>query len=136
MKILQDIATAVRLTGEVRKAREAGASGVQVKPVYTVPDVRLGYWGFTPESSLFYERRWKPVRDVFKTFPEEAQYDLTFTPEDDGWTSRVELWEKSLRDALPADMYLEAMAILRDWVRRCMERRAEQLSVESRNGHH
>ena len=32
MKILQDIATAVRLTGEVRKARKTGASGVQVKP--------------------------------------------------------------------------------------------------------
>ena len=50
MKILQDIATAVRLTGEVRKARKTGASGVQVKPVYTVPAVRFGYWGFTMEG--------------------------------------------------------------------------------------
>ena len=55
MKILQDIATAVRLTGEVRKARKTGASGVhQVKPVYTVPAVRFGYWGFTMEGCLFY----------------------------------------------------------------------------------
>ena len=65
MKILQDIATAVRLTGEVRKARKTGASGVQVKPVYTVPAVRFGYWGFTMEGCLFYGPKWQPLRDVF-----------------------------------------------------------------------
>ena len=130
MNILQDIKTAIKLTGEVRKAREAGASGVQVKPVYTVPAVHFGYWGFTPEACLFYGEKWKPVRDVFKTFPEETQHALTFAPKDDEWTSRVELWEEPLREALSPDMYMEAMAILCDWVFRCMKRRAAEMEAE------
>lgn len=39
MQIFQDIKTAVKMTGEIRKARKAGADAVQIKPVYTVPCV-------------------------------------------------------------------------------------------------
>ena len=87
MKILQDIATAVRLTGEVRKARKTGASGVQVKPVYTVPAVRFGYWGFTMEGCLFYGPKWQPLRDVFDNLPEKTQHELTFAPKAGEWAT-------------------------------------------------
>ena len=125
--ILQDIKTAAKVFSEVRKAREAGANAVQIKPVYRVPVVNPGYWGFTPEACLFYGRKWQPLRGVFNSFPEETQHALTFAPKDDEWTSRVEFWEKPLREALPPELYAEAMAILCEWVLRCMERRAAEI---------
>lgn len=127
--ILADITTAVKLTAQVRRERKEG-SPAHLAKVYRVPVVDFGYWGFTPEACLFYEEKWSPVRDVFHSFPKEVQHALTFAPKDDEWTSRVEFWEKSLRKALPPDMYMEAMAILCDWVLRCMKRRAEELGVE------
>ena len=127
--ILADITTAVKLTFDMRKERKEGHS-VRVEKVYRVPVVNFGYWGFTPESCLFYGEKWQPVRDVFHTFSEEIQHALTFVPKDDEWSSRVELWEEPLRKALPPDMYLEAMSILCDWVLRCMKRRAARAELE------
>ena len=121
--ILADITTAVKLTAQVRRSRNEGRN-VRLEAVYRVPLVNFGYWGFTPESCLFYGDKWKPVRDVFHTFPEETQHILTFTPKDGEWTSRVELWEKLLREALSPDLYLEAMTILSEWVLQCMKRQA------------
>ena len=115
MKILQDIATAVRLTGEVRKARKTGASGVQVKPVYTVPAVRLGYWGLTMEGCLFYGPKWQPLRDVFDSFPEETQHALCFSPNTGEWGDRVRFWQRELRSTLEPKLYHEMIHTLIQW---------------------
>lgn len=127
--ILADITTAVKLTAQVRQDRNEG-NDVRLEAVRRLPVVNFGYWGFTPEGCLFYGEKWKPVRDVFHSFPEETQYALTFAPKTGEWTSRVELWEKPLREALPPDLYAEAMAILCEWVLNCMKHRAEKLGVE------
>ena len=127
--IFTDMATAIKLTCDMRAERKEGYN-VRVEKVYRIPVIHTGYWSWTPESSPFYGEKWKPVRDVFKTFPEETQHALTFAPKDDEWASRVELWEEPLRKALPPDMYLEAMAILCDWVLRCMKRRAAKVELD------
>lgn len=122
--VFTDISIAIKLIGDVRRERKEGRD-VKMERVYRIPVINPGYWGFTPESCLFYTPKWKPVRDVFKCFPEEVQHALCFAPKDGEWTDRIELWEKPLRKALPSDMYLEAMAILCDWALRCMKRRAD-----------
>ena len=127
--IFKDIATAVRLTEKVRKGRKEGRN-VSLEVAYRLPGINFGYWGFTPEACLFYGGKWKPVRDMFHSFPEETQHALTFTPQDDEWVSRVELWEKPLREALSPELYAEAMVILCEWVLRCMKRRAAEAGVE------
>ena len=127
MKILQDIATAVRLTGEVRKARKNGASGVHVKPVYTVPVVRLGYWGFTMEGCLFYGPKWQPLRDVFDNLPEKTQHELTFAPKAGEWGDRVRFWKQELRNTLEPDLYHEMISTLIRWGIRCRRRALEEV---------
>lgn len=129
MKILQDIATAVKLTGEVRKARKAGASRVEVKPVYTVPAVRFGYWGFTMEGCLFCGPKWRPLRDVFSSFPEKTQHALTFSPKDGEWGDRVRFWKRELRDALEPKLYHEMIHTLIQWGIRCRRRTLEEATV-------
>lgn len=52
--IFTDIAAAVKLTGEVRKARKAGADAVQIKPVCTVPMLKTSYWVWTMEACLMH----------------------------------------------------------------------------------
>ena len=127
--IFSDIVAAVKLTEKIRRERKAGHN-VKLETIYRISVFNPGYWGFTPEACLFYEKKWKPVRDVFASFPEETQHALTFSPKEDEWTSRVELWEKPLREVLPPDLYAEAMAILCEWAFSCMKRRAEELEVE------
>ena len=127
MKILQDIATAVKLTGEIRKARKNGASGVHVKPVYTVPVVRLGYWGFTMEGCLFYGPKWQPLRDVFDSFPEETQHALCFAPNAGEWGDRVRFWQRELRSTLEPDLYHEMISTLIQWGIRCRRRALEEV---------
>lgn len=131
--ILTDTFTAVNLTSNIRRERKEGKD-VRLDKVYCIPVINPGYWGFTPEWCLFCEEKWKPIRDVFHNFPEETQHALTFTPKDWEWTDRIELWEKPLRDALPLDMYMEAMAILCDWALRCMKRRADIDEEVNMNG--
>lgn len=129
MNILQDIKTAVKLTGEVRRARKAGASGVQLQRVYSVPVFRLPYWGATMEGCLFYSRKWQPVQDVFDSFDAETQRALTFTPEAGAWTDRARFWQRELRPALEPELYHEAMLILVQWYIRCVKMRREGATV-------
>lgn len=123
MEFLQDIKTAVAVFGEVRKIRKAGASALLVKPVYTVPAVHFGYWGFTPEGCLFCGEKWQPLRDVFDNFPEETQHALCFVPKDGEWGGRVRFWQRRLRPALEPELYHEAILTLVQWGIRCRCRR-------------
>lgn len=127
--IFSDIATAAKLAVQVHKERKEGVPA-SLEKCYRLPVAKLGYWGFTPEGCLFCGEKWKPVRDVFHSFPEETQHALTFAPKTGEWVNRVEFWEKPLWEALSPDLYAEAMAILCEWVLRCMKRRAGELGVE------
>jgi len=126
VNILRDIQTAVRLTGEVRKARKAGASGVQLRPVYSVPVLKFSYWGGTMEGCLFCGRKWQAIRDVFDTFTEETQHALTFSPKDGEWVDRVRFWQRELRPALEPELYHEAILTLVQWCIRCGKMRREE----------
>lgn len=125
MNILQDIRTAANLFGEVRKARKAGADGFQVRSFRSVPVYHMGYWGGTMEGCLFYGQKWKPIRDVFGSFPEDVQRSLTFTPKGHGeWVERARFWARELKPALQPEMYHEAMLRLIGWYAHCLRRRA------------
>lgn len=123
MKILQDVATAVKLTGEVRRARRAGAASVKVQPIWKVPVLHIGYWGFTGEACILYEKEFRAVADVFDSFPEEVQHRLTFAPEDGEWGDRIRFWQDALRPALEPRLYYAAISRIIRWGIRCRRRR-------------
>ena len=131
MNIFQDIKTAVELTGEIRKARKDGASGVQIRPVYTVPVVELKpCYMNTMEAG----QTWKLGRDtdravmeLFQRLPYETQRRLEFTPKKPGeWVERAKFWQRELEPALPTKMKHEVMMLFIGWYARCLRRRKEQ----------
>ena len=110
MKFLQSLKTAIKITREINAAAEAGASAVQLKRLYSVPRLKISYWGFTMESCLLSGGKWQPVVDVFRAFDEETQHALTFSPNDPkGFVERAKFWQSALRPALPPELYHEAM---------------------------
>ena len=130
MTILQDIKTAVKMTGEIRKARKAGADAVQIKPVYRVPCITLGpaYYN-TMEGCLMHRLGREAdyaVREVFKNLPYEVQRHLEFTPENPGeWVERAKFWKEELSPVLPSGMYHKVMALFIGWYARCLRMRKE-----------
>ena len=122
MQIFQDMATAVKLLGEVRKARKEGANGIRIQPVWVVPAARPGYWTWTLEAGLFTGEKWRPLQDVFSRFPEETQRALTFSPQPGKWAERARFWAQALQPALEPGLYHEAMGILLRWYARCVKR--------------
>lgn len=126
--IFTDIATAVKLTGEIRRARKAGA---QIKPVYTVPVLKTGYWGWTMEFCLMRDRETeRAVEAVFNTLPEPVQHFLTFTPKNPGdWAERARFWQQQLRPVLPSKMYHTIMARFIGWYIHCLRRRKEATAI-------
>ncbi len=130
MSILRDIQTAVRLAGEVRKARKAGASGVQVRPVYTVPVyVPKPAFPNTIEGCQAWNHGrdvYKAVSEVFHSLPYEAQRQLEFTPKQPGeWVERAQLWQRHLRPVLPPGMYHDVMILFIHWYAHCLRMRKE-----------
>jgi len=117
--IFNDIKTAVRLTGEIRKARRDGYR-LEVKKTLSVPVVRFGYWGFTMESSILHGELGKAVRTVFKTLPEGQQHALTFTPEKGEWAARARFWKALLKPVLSSNQYHEAMSKIIGWYVHCV----------------
>lgn len=128
MNLLQDIRAAAKTFSAVRAARKAGATSAEIKvrPTYTLPVVRLGYWGQTMEGCLFYGPQWQAIRDVFNTFDDDTQHALTFTPEDGKWPDRCRFWQQHLKPALPPEQFHAAMLKLIQWYIRCVRRRREE----------
>lgn len=128
MKILQDIKTAVTAFGLARKARKAGADGVWIRMMHTVPCVTVApAYLNTVEGNL----TWKLGRDtdqavmeVFNALPYDAQRWLNFTPSGpDGWVQRARFWQRELMPALPSKMYHKVMALFIGWYGRCLRRK-------------
>lgn len=127
MQIFQDIRTAVKMTGEIRKARKAGADAVQIKPVYTVPCVT-----FQPAylNTLEAPQVWKVGREadkavmaVFNNLPYKTQRMLTCSPQNSGeWMERARFWKQQLEPVLPPKMYHAVMAQLTHWYAHCVKR--------------
>lgn len=122
--IVRDIKTTASLFHLVHQATKRGVD-IQVKTVRSIPVINFGYWGWTMEASLFYEKKWKPLRDVFDTFDEETQHALTFAPKDGEWPDRVRFWQKKLRPVLEPKLYHEAMLKLIQWGICCLKKRQE-----------
>lgn len=120
--IFTDIATAVKVTGEIRKARKAGADAVQVKPAYTVPMLKTTYWTWTMEGCLMRggdaERA---VIAVFNSFDKKTKHALTFAPKGPGeWAERARFWQQVLEPALPHSMYHAVMIRFISWYAHCL----------------
>ena len=113
--IFTDVATALKLTGEVRKARKSGADAVKVQPILEIPVLRTGYWGFTGEACILYGKESKAVVEVFETFPEEVQHRLTFAPKDGEWADRVRFWQDALRPTLEPRLYYSVISRIIRW---------------------
>lgn len=127
---MRDIQTAVKLTGEIRKARKAGASAVQIRPMYKVPFVDLKpAWCNTIESGLTWELSRdtdRAVMEVFDGLPYEVQRQLEFTPEGPGaWVERARFWQRELRSVLPPKTYHAVMALLANWYAHRLRMRKE-----------
>lgn len=128
MNILQDIKTAVKLTGEIRKARKNGADSVQARLVYTLPCVNLGpAYGNTMERGLSWrmgKETDRAILEVFKRLPHDMQRWLNFTPEKPGeWVERARFWQRELKPVLPADMYHKTMALFIGHYAKCLRKR-------------
>ena len=124
VSIFNDIKTAVKLTGEVRKARKEGAS-IEARKVWRVPMLKTTYWTWTMEACLMCGGdTGKAVRDVFYTLPEETQHQLTFTPKGPGeWVERARFWQRQLRPVLPPKMYHAVMVKFIGWYAHCLRMR-------------
>ncbi len=128
--IFSDIKTAVKMTGEIRKARKAGATAVQLRPVYRVPAVRFGYFTFTMEACLIYGDAFKAVCATFETLPEDTQHALTFTPEKPGeWVKRAKFWQQQLQPVLAPEMYHYVILTFVHWYAHCLRMRQEGAKI-------
>ena len=131
VNIVQDIKTAANVFGAVRKARKAGADGVQIRPVQALPIITLApaYYN-TMEGCMTYKLGRdtdNAVRKVFKSLPYETQRRLEFTPEKPGeWVERAKFWQRELEPALPTKMKHEVMMLFIGWYARCLRRRKER----------
>lgn len=118
--ILEAVKPAVKLTGEIRKARKAGASAVQIRP--------MPAWVNTIEGCQTHELGRdidRAVMEVFKGLPYEVQRRLEFTPEGPGaWVKRARFWQQELRPVLPPKTYHAVMASFASWYARCLRMRA------------
>lgn len=123
MNILQDIKTAVKLTGEIRKARKEGAT-LETHKVWLLPEIKITYWGWTIEAGhMCGTDMGKAVRDVFYTLPEETQHALTFTPKEPrGWIDRARFWQRELKPALEPKTYHEVMLLLIGLYAKCLRK--------------
>lgn len=122
-KLIEDIRTAGRVFGDIRKARREGFEPGEPQTTYRVPYVRFSHWGFTMESCLIYGNDTaRSVIAAFNALPDELQHALTFTPEDEipnGWVDRAKLWARFLRPALPSDQYHSVMLCLLQHYSKC-----------------
>ena len=129
--ILGDLVTAVKLTKEVRKARNQGAYGVKLLPVKTIPIVKPGYWGWIAEATLDYPKTpigtREAVKSVFDTFDEETQHMLTFGPGDGphAWTDRARFWQRALKSCLTPQQYSAAILTILEWAIAYRKKEAE-----------
>ncbi len=128
--ILRDIKTAMKLTSEIRKARKAGASVPQIRPVYKVPLVdHMPAWRNTIESGLTWELGRdtdRAVMGVFNGLPYEVQRRLEFPPDEPmAWAARARFWQQELRPVLPSKTYHAVMALFANWYAHCLRMRKE-----------
>lgn len=108
MNFLKDIAAAIKLTGEVHRARETGAT-VEVRTIQTSPVYKLDYWPMTVEYVLLHGKELEAVQDVFEGFDKTTQHSLTFSPVTVGWVDRARFWQQHLRPVLRPALYHAVM---------------------------
>lgn len=120
--IITDAAQAVRITKEIRTARKQGQS---VGTTRRVPLIRTGYWDWTMESGLFYDKPQEvkqAIRTVFRELPEEVQHSLCFTPNTEAeFVARAQFWKEALR-SVDTKNRSQCMIIILKWYRNCLER--------------
>lgn len=124
MTIVQDYVNALKITKQIREAREAGMT-VKVQAVKHVPVIRMGYWFGTMEGCLLKGELNKAVKAVFDEFDEETKHALTFTPNVGEFAERARFWKNALRYALPPDQYSVAMCSFLHWYIHCIKQRRE-----------
>ena len=126
--LLRDLFAAVKLTMALRREeRKKSAENIRDQPTQTVPRIKSGYWGWTGEAMLTYPKTPKgtegAVVAIFKTFDEETQHALTFTPyTSHDWLERAKFWQQALKPHLPPKQYSAAMLTMLAWYIKCCKR--------------
>lgn len=125
---LGDLAAAVKLTMEWRKAEKQRATGVKVEPVTCVPVVDFGRWSWTAEALLSYPQHPSGTREavkaVFNSFDDGTQRKLTFGPGDHpgALVERAKFWQEALKPSLTKEQYSAAILTIIDWCIWCAKR--------------
>lgn len=131
MNLLHDIKATLKFITQMRKARKAGAAGIETRPVRTFHKARPTRWAFTMEGcllasyvSIVSSETRQAVISAFYTLPEKTQRALTFTPEAPGeWIQRAALWRELLRPVLPPKEFHHVMGIFARHYVRCIKQR-------------
>lgn len=119
MGICTDYIDAIKV---VRKAHKGGR-GAKAGVVAKIPCIKASYWLETMEGSLFYKKGSPNVEAVFRTFDEETQHALCFTPEKKGdYIARARFWQGALKSNLPPKEYHEAMMRIAAHYAKCIRR--------------
>lgn len=116
IEFFSDVITAVRLAGEIRRAKK--------RTVCVYPSAHGAVWLDTIEGYLFQPSNelGKAVRNVFRGFDAETRHALAFSPDDGEWIERAKFWKENLK-VLPQKDYHAAMQIILQWYILCVKNR-------------
>jgi len=127
--IFSDIKTAVKLTGEISKARKSGADSVkvEVKPMRTLPTFTIGpAFLDTPEGSCLWncgQDIYRPARDIYRALPYETRREIACG---NVTAARARFWQTELRNAMPPEDYHRAMLAILSHLRKVRKRQIER----------
>lgn len=120
IEFFSDVITAVRLTREIRRAKNL--------PVCAYPRVSGASWLDTIESGVFRSsiELEKALRNVFRGFDAETQRALAFVPGDGEWIERARFWKERLKVLPPKDYHAAMRMILQWYILRVKNRKNEK----------
>lgn len=119
--IVNDIRTAVKVVGEVKKARKAGAGAAEIKvvPMKVLPVINVGASIYdTVEGCTL---SWcdkeivKAAREAFNALDCEEQHRLAFAPKDGEFIERANLWREILTPVMSPKQLRIAMLRILAW---------------------
>ena len=128
--LINDVKTAVKVFGEIRKARKSGVDAVEIK---TQPVIQCGFSFYDTVEGCTLSNCGKEIRDtaseLYNQLPYEVKQVLGYVPKDGEFTTRVQIWRELLETALPPKLYRKAIFAIIHWFIHIKHIRAEGASV-------
>lgn len=114
--LLKDAKTAVRLFGEMRRARKDGG---ELEIRRSIPCINLGPAFYDTIEGCLLTHYGKDIHDIalnfFGRLPYEEQRWLSFVPKDGEFMERVRFWQKSLKPIMTSRQYGVAIRAIIHW---------------------